>query len=248
MTKQEKEQLNKKIRFHEKLGAAKFQKIVFIVEKYKFKLIKSCFPNFIKYYDKYCDYNLEKSLKYAKSDAEIEKLKRDTKFAKMAMRKELNQEKNRNYHMDDERPTEIYTYLLWNKAVHVSDLKRNLILTPIFIVGTIFGVPGAMFFLIIEAANMIINLECINIQDWNINKFKRSEEAIIRKEQKRTKHNIDSYEEVASIIDKKISEDDKLPSFAEIIDSITTQEQLEQMKSMLLNEFSKRQSKSVRGK
>ena len=59
---------------------------------------------------------------------------------------------------------------------------------------------------------------------------------------------IDSYEEAASIIDKKISEDDKLPSFAEIIDSITTQEQLEQMKSMLLNEFSKRQSKSVRGK
>ena len=55
MTKEEKEKYNKKIKLYERLGAEKFQNVVFAVEKIKFKIIKKCFPNFLKFYDKQCD-------------------------------------------------------------------------------------------------------------------------------------------------------------------------------------------------
>ena len=111
MTNEERKENNRKIKLYEKLGAEKFQKIVFAVERAKFKIIKKCFPNFLKFYDKQCDKEEEKLLKKAKTEEEKKEIRKNIKFSKMAVRKELNQEKNRNYHMDPNRPTEIYKYL-----------------------------------------------------------------------------------------------------------------------------------------
>ena len=55
MTREEKEMYNKKIKLYERLGAEKFQDLVFVVEKIKFKIIKKFFPNIEKWFDKRCD-------------------------------------------------------------------------------------------------------------------------------------------------------------------------------------------------
>ena len=57
--------LDKQIELCKKLGATDFQKLVFLVEKIKFKVLKTLVPNYIKYFDKHVDRITNKKLKYA---------------------------------------------------------------------------------------------------------------------------------------------------------------------------------------
>ena len=56
MENSEKLKYKQKMRLCKKLGAEKFQKVVFEIEKMKFKILKTICPNFIKYFDKYYDF------------------------------------------------------------------------------------------------------------------------------------------------------------------------------------------------
>ena len=233
MTKEEKQKYNKKIKLYEKLGAEKFQNIVFSVEKLKFKVIKKCFPNFLKHYDKHCDRTEKRLLRNAKTEEEIKDIKRSIQFSKMAIRKEMNQEKNRNYHMDSSRPTEIYKYLEWNKSVHEKSLIADGVLIVLTSIAIACGLTIAIPVLIAEIINAGIDFECINIQNWSICKYKRCEEAIKKKQFRKISHNIDNYGDVASEIDKAISNSEKLPSTGEIISNIEDQEKLDQMMRLI---------------
>ena len=133
----EKNEYKKKMKLYESFGALKFQKLVFLIEKIKFKVLKKLCPNFIYYFDKYCDWKEKKRVKKAKTEKEIKKIKKQTKKAKMAMRQEWNEEKNRNYHMNPKKPTEIVAYLEWNKNIHKKGLITNAVLIPII------GIYGA---------------------------------------------------------------------------------------------------------
>ena len=97
----------KKIELCEKLGANKFQKVVFKVEELKYKVIKTFFPRYIEWYDKLCDRKKKKELKKAKTKEEQKKIIDHYRMQKMIMRKEFHREQNRNYHMDPNKPTEI---------------------------------------------------------------------------------------------------------------------------------------------
>ena len=176
MTREEKEKYNRKIKLYERLGAEKFQKIVFAVEKLKFKIIKKCFPNFIKWFDRRCDKQQKKLLAKAKSESEKNEIKRNIKFQKMAIRKEMNQEKNRNYHMDSNRPTEIYKFLEFNKKIHINGLIKDAILTTISVIAVSCGLAWAIPFLVAGIISAGLNFECINIQNCSICKYKRCEE------------------------------------------------------------------------
>lgn len=246
MTKEEKEKYNKKIKLYEKLGAEKFQKVVFAVERAKYKVIKKCFPNFLKFYDNQCDKQEKRLLKKAKTPEEVNKIKRNTKFSKMAIRKEMNQEKNRNYHMDPNRPTEIYKYLEWNKAVHKRGLLKNAIIIAIATTAIACGLTIAIPVLVAEILSAGINFECINIQNCSICKYKRCEAALEKKEQKKVTYNIDNYGEAAAAIDKAISSSDKIPSLSEIISQIDDPEQLRQMKKLIIEELESRNKEKVK--
>ena len=162
MDKIDREKRKKKLKVYEKLGALKFQKVVFKVEELKFKILKKCCPNFIRYFDKYMDWKKKNLLKHAKTEEEIKQIKDEVKIAKMAMRKEWNEEKNRNYHMDPNRPTEIIQFLKWNKDVHKKGLIKDGILIPILIAGVVLQIPGTIFLLAYEVLSAAINFECIN--------------------------------------------------------------------------------------
>ena len=226
------EQYKKKIKLYDKLGASKFQKVVFAVERGKFKLIKKICPNFIKYYDKFADLQKKISLKFAKTEKEKEQIRRNTKFNKMAMRKEFNFEKNRNYHLDLNRPTEMFKYLEWNKKIHKHGLIKNAIIAPVLLVGTITNVPGCLPLFLLELFSAGVNFECVNIQNYNICRLKLVEKGLKRKEQEIEKKNIEMYGDAAEVIYKTVEENDNLPTFNQILDRIETPEQLRQMRAL----------------
>lgn len=233
MTREEKEKYNRKIKLYERLGAEKFQKIVFAVEKLKFKIIKKCFPNFIKWFDKRCDKQQKKLLAKAKSESEKNEIKRNIKFQKMAIRKEMNQEKNRNYHMDSNRPTEIYKFLEFNKKIHINGLIKDAILTTISVIAVSCGLAWAIPFLVAGIISAGLNFECINIQNCSICKYKRCEDILKKKQEKKVEKNIEKYGEAAAIIEKAVEESETLPSLSEIIKQAKTKEELEQLKKLI---------------
>lgn len=243
-----KKSLKEQEKLYEKLGALKFQKVVFKVEEIKFKIIKKLFPNFIKYFDKYCDFKQKQALKRAKTDKEKEKIKRNVKFSKLAMRKELNFERNRNYHIDKNKPTEIMRYLEWNKSVHKKGLIKDGIVIPILIAGVVLQIPGALAILIFELLSAVINFECVNIQNYNICRIKRIEPRLKKIEERRVGEQIEKYGEAAEVIHKSIEQSESLPSFDEILDNIDNVEQLKQMRALFQSAIEERKKQKLGGK
>ena len=235
-----KEEYNKKIKRYEFLGALKFQNIVFKIEKAKFFVIKKLFPNYIRFYDKLCDYQKKKLLKKAKTEEQKIKIIENAKFAKMAMRKELREEKNRNYHIDNNRPTEIKKYLLWNKQVHKNGLIKDGVCIALLIGGVIFQIPGSKVLLIAELLSAGINFECINIQNYNLCRLERIEPVLKKKEERIIKKEIEDYGEVSEVIYKTIEKNNDIPTIDDIINNIKTKEQLEQLRSLLMSKQEER--------
>lgn len=243
----DKKEINKKIKLYRFLGAEEFQKIVFLVEKIKFTLIKKLCPNFIKHFDKYCDRKRDKELKKAITQTQEKDIIRKYQFSKMAMRKELNREQNRNYHMDSKKPTEIYQYLEWNKSVHKKGLIKNFIILPLSIIGVTVGVPFASLIMIYELISTFINFECINIQNYNMCRYKKVEKSLKKREEEEVKKSIVNYGEAAKVIHESIEQSQDLPSFEDIIKNIKTPEQARQMKEFLLSAQTERKKDLSKG-
>ena len=240
MNKEETKKLKKKMKLYKSLGAEKFQKVVFGVEKIKFAVLKKLFPNFLEKYDKHIAKVRKKRLKKAKTEEEKREIIRTLQFSTMEMRKEFHQEKNRNYHLDTKKPTEIIKYLEWNKSVHKKGLIKNSILAPIFILVITLGYPIAIIPLIYEIICAAINFECINIQNYNICRFKRSEDILRQQEKRKMERRIEEYGDAAEVIDRSIEQSEKVPTIEEVLANITSKEQLEQMKRLLLEELEER--------
>ena len=87
----ENKDLNKQMEICKKLGAIQFKKIVFIVEKIKFKALKKLVPNYLKYFDKHVDKLTKKRLKEAKTEEEKQIIIYKSKIDKMQERREIYQ-------------------------------------------------------------------------------------------------------------------------------------------------------------
>ena len=72
-------------------------------------------------------------------------------------------------------------------------------------------------------------------------RYKLIEDKITQRELKRVKSEINDYGEAAKIVHEKIVTETKLPSMTEIIDSMETTNQLEQLKNILLREKTRRE-------
>ncbi len=233
MNKEEKEELNKKIKLYEHLEAKKFQKAVFLVEKIKFKVINKI-PNFISIYENLVDTKSNKKLKKASSEKEKQEIYEQARIAKLAMRRELRTSQNRNYHINGNNPLEIKTYLEWNKSIHKRGLIKNFIFIPIFSCLLLSNVEIALPLLVFELISTAINFECINIQNYNLCQFKKIEDKLEKREKRRILSNIESHGEASKVIyDTMQKKQDKIPTIDDIIGNIKTKEQADQMKILL---------------
>ena len=244
----------KKIELCEKLGANKFQKVVFKVEELKYKVIKTFFPRYIEWYDKLCDRKKKKELKKAKTKEEQKKIIDHYRMQKMIMRKEFHREQNRNYHMDPNKPTEILHYLNWNKDIHMKGIIKNAIAIPALAITAAFGIwPTVVLpFLALEVGSLFVNFQCVNIQNCNIYRFKQREETMKKLEERRNKRNIEQYSEAGSLVTRTMEKTEEIPSLSQIIDSIQTKEELEQLRRLVqttlgANRASSKQDSDAKG-
>lgn len=244
----------KKIELCEKLGANKFQKVVFKVEELKYKIIKKLFPRYIEWYDKLCDRKKKKELKKATTKEEQKKIIDHYRMQKMIMRKEFHREQNRNYHMDPNKPTEILYYLNWNKDIHMKGIIKNAIAIPALATTAAFGIwPTVVIpFLALELGSLFVNFQCVNIQNCNIYRFKQREETMKKLEERRNKRNIEQYSEAGSLVTRTMEKTEDIPSLSQIIDSIQTKEELEQFRKLVqttlgANRASSKQESDAKG-
>lgn len=244
MDNKEKEKYKKKKKICEKFGAEKFQELVFITEKIKYKVMKKIMPNFLDFYDKETEKIQKKRIKKAKTKEEIIEINKASNYAKLRTHREYNREQNRNYHINKTDATEIYGYLEWNKNVHKNGLMWNTIFGSVWSIAIILApeiaTPYFIVLLAIEAIKALINFECINLQNYNICRYKLVEDRIVQREIRRVKSEIGDYGEAAKIVHEKITGEEKLPSISEIIDSMETKVQSEQLKNIILREMARR--------
>ena len=244
-----KEDYKKKITLCNRLGADRFQKVVLKVEELKFKVIKKIFPNFIEHYDRYVDKKRNKKLEGVTEEKTRQKIINDYRNQKLAMRKELNKEQNRNYHMNENKPTEFIYYLNWNKKVH----KKALIKNGIAILGAlglnICGIAPILTTAIIgwELLSAFINFQCINIQNSHIYRFKMLEPALKKREERRTNSNLVNYGQAANVYGRAIHNTMEIPTLEQLIANVKTKEELEQLRKMIksvrkANEKSRKQN------
>ncbi len=233
---------SKKIKLCEKFGALKFQKIVLLVEKIKFRFLKKVFPNFLNYYDRICDKKRDRALKEVHSNITKKQIIEHYNMQKILSRKEFYHEKSRNYHIDENRPIEFLKYLNWNKQIHEMGIKRDLIFLPVYTFLSIIN-PIFVALVIYDLFCMFINFECINIQNYNIYRIKEQEEKIYRIQNIKAKVNIKKYGEGSEIIVKTIRENNNIPTSDDVIENVQTIEELNQIKHMIQSELDYRKSK-----
>ena len=236
----------KKIERCKKLGAEKFQKAVFALERLKFKVLKKYFPNYLKNYESKCDRMCKKDLKKARTEEERELIIAHYREQKLLNRKEMNTEKNRNYHMDNIRPTQTVKYLEWNKDVHRTNLIMDLVTLPVFIGLAVAGVGLAIPLIAGNLVSSFINFQCINLQNYNIFRFKAHEEVLKKREQRKVSQREEEFSQAYEVINSAVKESSKdspsIPSIEEVINNIKNKEQLAQFRNMILQEQGKRAS------
>lgn len=224
----------KKIRFCESLGASKFQKVVFKIEEVKWNTLKKFCPNFIHYYDKFCDFKMNRKLSKVHSENEKKKIKYICCKEKLLMRKEFNRKQNRNYHMDKNKPTEFMKYLKWNKQIHTKGLVMDLISIPILLGASFLGIYPASILLGYNIFSLFVNFQCINIQNCNIYRMMSCEERLIKMERIQYEHKMENYSEGIKVISNCMREKENIPTMDEIINNIQSKEQLEQLRGYVL--------------
>lgn len=232
--------LDKRMEICKKLGAVQFKKIVFIVEKIKFKVLKKLVPDYLKYFDKHVDKLTKKRLKEAKTEEEKQIIIYKSKIDKMQERREFYQEENRNYHIRKENPTQIIKYLELNKKIHKNGLVGNAIFGLLTIPGLIFGSKLALMFLVFEIIEAIINFECINLQNYNIYRLTKVKDKIEKKEKAKIERDSVLYKEISEDIHKVVMEKDEIPTIDDVLACADTPEKLEQLKQLLAKTKSQR--------
>lgn len=224
---------DKEIELRKKLGARKFQKLVFKVEKIKFDIIRFLFPNIRLHYEKWLDDRRDKALNKAVSDTEKEKIINRFRNQKLKIRKEFNNEKNLNYHLDMNTTEETLRYLKWNKNIHVQGMKidglfllGSLVLLPFFPLTAIFAICGGLI-------GLFINFQCVNLQQYNICRIEKTFSLMKKREEKKLKQNVKNYSKAAQVISRSMKQTKEIPAMEDVIDSLQTSEEAKELRKLI---------------
>lgn len=224
-----------------KLGALKFQKIVFFVEKTKYKIIDQFFPNAFLNYNKNVDIKKEKVLEKYTDETEKRRIINFYRLEKLKFKRELIKKENRNYHINLTNPNEINKYLENNKNIHINGLKRNAVFSFLSItLGVAFSNPVPLLlysFLIYQAFSAVINFQCINLQNYNLCRIEdKKVKKIFRKiEEKKIKQYSEKMNEGVKVIPKAMVSTTDIPTIDEVISSVSSNEEKKELLTYLRN-------------
>lgn len=225
---------------YEKLGAKRFKKLVFKVEKIKWKAIKKFFPNYLKGMEKQYSKIRDKQLKKAKTEEERKLIIENYKKSVIQMKKEYYTEQNINYHMDLKNPEEIKEHLKRNKDIHKMWLKVDAIAAPILISLLALGNTWTIPIIAIVGLEAIKNFQCINLQNYSLTCLEENKEKLEKISTKVIERSRNKYKEAQDVITKVITESEVVPDIDTVIKESKSKESLEQLKELLLREKEKR--------
>jgi hypothetical protein len=224
------------------LGALKFQKLVFVIEKLKYKILGK-FPKFVKLNEKLIDISYNKRLKRTTTEEEKNIIKEQCLKEKLYLRKEINTKQNRNYHYDENNPLSFINYLKFNKNIHIKSLKNNIITITIFITINILF-PNLLshelfiFFISSQLFFSFINFQCINLQNYNLERFnnKRIQELLLRKEKNNQARNLKKYSNCSKKVSNLMKESSEIPSIEDIRNCVENREEKEELLNFALKQ------------
>lgn len=236
--KQKKKIYKDKAKFHEKLGAKRFQKFVKKLDKAKFKFIKQILKEdrVIKWTDQITDYRAKQKLKCAKNEKEKTKIIQDMKREKVLVRKQLKEERSINYYQGvDKRIEFFYKYIERNKTIHKNALLINGLLLITSIGLGIANVPVLPFLLgTYQIAAGFKNFQCINAQDYYLSLMNMRKQQIVKRNLIEIKKTYQENTDLISALQKGINEGKNLYSDQGILDSVKTLEALQQLKATII--------------
>ena len=225
-------------RINEILGAKIFQKYVFKIEDLKYKIIDLFFKDAEKNYEKKLRLTLDKELSKTQNDEEKSELIRNYQNKILTSRKENNNKKNRNYHIDKDNPLEFINYLNKNKSIHINGLIKNgiyfLLIATLIFQGNTLALIGKIL-LPINIISTFINFECVNLQNYNLKRFEKNREKFEELQKRKEQRDLKRYKEISEVVSAKIKSQEDILNIEDIIHSISTKEQLEEMRSLLKN-------------
>ena len=233
------EEIKRKLKRYERLGARRFQQIVFGVERMKYSLLLRCFPKITMYYENLLNKNTAKKLKKCHSDAEKNALLENARYQKLLFRREIHSRKNRNYHYQFGYSKELIPYLEWNKRIHQKGLKQNVVVMIICLllglspIATGVVAPLFLGIFIAEGISAFINFECINLQEYNLTRIKQNKK-LKEIEEKIETRDLKKYCPAAKIIASSLAKQEDIPSIHSLKDKFTTREELENLRNLLL--------------
>ncbi len=216
------------------LGAEKFQKVVFYLEKMKYEIIERFFPNIKNSYEKISDKRFQKKLKKEPIENQYLLLV-EHQNQKLVFRKELTYRQNRNYHYNENYPTKFIKYLEWNKRLHIKGMKKDTVVLIGTVVFTLLlgnPLPLVSAVLILKnAISLIIDFECVNLQNYNLCRFQKKETyALLEKiEEKKREENLEKLRESIQPVSKVVTNQVELPSVNQVVNEISTLEQTRQL-------------------
>ena len=198
-----------------KLGAKKFQKLVYKVEKIKYSLLKNQLSFLVPIIEKSMKARKNKLINNTNDPIKQEKIENNYKTELILFRKELNQEMNRNYHFGVDYSKNFKDYLLWNKDVHLKGIIKNLIVlalsTGALILSGGFLFNVALFFAIINSIGLVVNFECVNLQNYHLARFEKVERKLEEMKKQSLQKKSDKYGNAINAINKQIEKSDSLP-------------------------------------
>ena len=252
-----------KAKFHEKLGAKRFQKVVGKVDNTKYKLLnKLGEERVLPMADKLINMQYKRYFEAAQTEEENRLLEEDYMRNKVLARKQIKIGRSINYYEGVDKRIALFPfYLESNKNVHQNALKvdgivlgsgillKELVsvvtpfLLPIPIIGTI-GVPllSAIPTLMIGYQIFAIpkNIQCINIQEYNLARMKAVEGKIVNRNMKQMKKQYDNNRQLIGVLKQSKQETGKPVTTTEdlfnFIDSIDDLNAILQLKAAIMPE------------
>lgn len=256
-SKLKREKQKRKLKVYRILGAEQFQKVVFGVERFKYKVIKKFFPNIQDWYEKKSDRLFEKRIRKIGKENQLASMMEKVPFykrkapkgdkpnleellilhqkEKLAFRRELKYEENRNYHYDKNYPTKFVEYLNINKQIHQRGIIKNISHLAILAgISFVFSNPFPVLqitFCALEMVGLVINFECINLQNYNLCRFEdeRLQEALGKREKRNFEKNLEQYGKCIEPVYRAFQEKVSLPTIDDTVRQIQTQEEKEQL-------------------
>lgn len=229
--------MNCDTKINEFLGAKKFKKFVFLIEKIKFKLFDRFYPLIQKMYENNLNKSLEKELKSIDNEDSRQKVIRLYHEKILNFRKAINDKKNLNYHINEDNPMEFLKYLNNNKKIHQKGLIGNgivYILISLFIATGVISIGVIIGLFCYNVLSTIINFECINLQNYNIKIFNKNRDMLEKWRKKKEEEGLVKYSNISRVVYSAIDGEKDIPKVEDVVSKITTKEQLEEMRKLLL--------------